>query len=59
MIKELAFGVSNRHHFQNSDKAVDWMGSDRDTFISLYDYDDYVIEYYTKHKSLSGFDGLI
>ena len=59
MIKELAFGVSNRHHFQDSDKTNDWMGSDRDTFISLYDYDDYVIEYYTKHKSLSGFDGLI
>ena len=35
------------------------MGLDRDTFVSLYDYDDYVVEYYTKNKSLSGFDGKI
>ena len=59
MIKEFAFGVSNRHHFQDSTKAVDWMGLDRDTYTSLYDYDEYVIEYYAKHQSLSGFDGLI
>ena len=59
MIKEFAFGVSNRHHFQGIESSSDWMGSDKDTYTSLYDYDDYVIEYYAKHKSLSGFDGLI
>ena len=59
MIKEFAFGVSNRHHFQESDKMSDWMGLERDTFVSLYDYDKTVIEYYAKHKSLAGFDGPI
>ena len=59
MIKEFAFGTANRHHFQNSEKMQDWKKLDKDTFVSLYDYDDYVVEYYTKNKSLSGFDGLI
>ena len=59
MIKEFAFGTANRHHFQDAEKMQDWKKLDKDTFISLYDYDDYVVEYYTKTKSLSGFDGMI
>ena len=59
MIKEFAFGTSNRHHFQDANDISNWQGIDSDTFCSLYDYDDYVKEYYGKHSSLSGFDGLI
>ena len=59
MIKEFAFGTANRHHFQDVDKMQDWKKLDKDTFVSLYDYDDYVVEYYTQNKSLSGFDGMI
>jgi len=59
MIKEFAFGTSNRHHFQDSTDISNWQGIDNDTFCSLYDYDDYVKEYYAKNNSLSGFDGLI
>ena len=58
MIKEFAFGLSNRHHFQEISKMADWEGLDKDTFVSLYDYDEYVIEYVKKKGSLSGFDGL-
>ena len=53
MIKEFAFGVTNRHHFQDANKIGEWQGLDSDTFTSLYDYDEYVVEYYAKHNSLS------
>ena len=59
MIKELAFGLNNRHHFVNEDKVSDWMNMSKDTFMSLWDYDEYVIEYTKKKKSLSGYDGLL
>ena len=59
MIKEFAFGTSNRHHFQDASSIGNWQGIDNDTFVSLYDYDDYVKEFYAKNKTLSGYDGLI
>ncbi len=59
LYKEFALGVSNRHNFQAADKVSDWMGTDSDTFMSLYDYDEYVVEFYAKNKSLSGYDGLV
>ena len=59
LYKEFALGVSNRHNFQAADKISDWMGTDSDTFMSLYDYDEHVVEFYAKNKSLSGYDGLI
>ena len=59
MIKEFAIGVANRHHFQDANKLSEWEGLDSDTFMSLYNYDEYVVEFYAKNKSLSGFDGLI
>ena len=37
LYKEFALGVSNRHNFQAVDKISDWMGTDSDTFMSLYD----------------------
>ena len=59
MIKELAFGVNNRHHFVNEEKVSDWMNMNKDTFMSLWDYDEYVIEYTKKKQSLSGYDGML
>tara|TARA_Y100001963_G_scaffold114170_1_gene158281 strand:+ start:2106 stop:3869 length:1764 start_codon:yes stop_codon:yes gene_type:complete len=59
MIKELAFGVNNRHHFVEEEKVSDWMNMNKDTFVSLWDYDEYVIEYVKKKQSLSGYDGLL
>ena len=59
MIKEFAFGTHNRHHFQDANKAGEWEGLDSDTFVSLYDYDEYVRDFCDTKKSLSGFDGLI
>ena len=59
IIKEFALGVSNRHNFQSVDKISEWMGTDSDTYMSLYNYDEYVVEFYAKNKSLSGYDGLI
>jgi len=59
LYKEFALGVSNRHNFQSVNKIHEWTGTDSDTFMSLYDYDEYVVEFYAKNKSLSGYDGLI
>ncbi len=59
MIKEFAFGITNRHHFHPAEKTGEWMGLDSDTFVSLWDYDDYAVEYFNEHKSFSGFDGLL
>ena len=59
MIKEFAFGISNRHHFQDAEDMEQWEGIENDTFCSLYNYDDYVKDYYSNNKSLSGFDGPI
>jgi hypothetical protein len=59
MIKELAFGLNNRHHFVSEEKVSDWMNMAKDTFMSLWDYDEYVTEYTQKKQSLSGFDGLL
>ena len=57
MIKEVAFGVSNRGNFQSKEEIWDLQGTDTDLFVSLYDYDEAVIGYYTKKGSLSGYDG--
>ena len=57
MIKEVAFGVSNRGNFQSREEIWDLQGTDTDLFVSLYDYDEAVIGYYTKKGSLSGYDG--
>ena len=55
----MAFGLANRHHFVDSSQISDWYGTDSDTFMSLYDYDDYVKSYVKTNKKLAGFDGKI
>jgi len=57
MIKEVAFGVSNRGNFQSKEEIFDLQGTDTDLFVSLYDYDETVVDYYAKKGSLSGYDG--
>jgi len=59
MIKEFALGLNKRHYFQSADNIDQWQGFKRDTFMSLYDYDDYVKDFFGKHNSLSGYDGLL
>tara|TARA_Y100001963_G_scaffold156121_1_gene248909 strand:- start:130 stop:1872 length:1743 start_codon:yes stop_codon:yes gene_type:complete len=57
MIREFAFGLSNRHHFFPTDNSVKWENVAKDTFLSLYGYDDSVIKYFEEKKTLSGYDG--
>ena len=57
MIREFAYGVSNRHHFQSSSDTHKWQFLSRDVYTSLYAYDEKVKEYYAKNKTLSGYDG--
>ena len=59
MIKEFAFGLSQRHYFQDASEVCNWTNIDKDTYMSLYDFDDSIKEYFGKHNSLSGFDGLV
>ena len=59
MIKEYAFGINRRHHFNDSNEIYKFMNINSDTFCSLYDYDKEVIEYFAKNKTLSGFDGTL
>ena len=59
MIREVAFGVTNRHNFQREEELKDLQGMDSDTFMSLYNYDESVLEYYSQNKTISGYDGLI
>ena len=57
MIKEFAFGLAQRHYFQDAADVCNWTNIDRDTYMSLYDFDDEIKEFYSKNKTLSGFDG--
>ena len=59
MIREFAFSYADRHHFYDSSKESSFENTPRDTFISLYGYDNYVTEFFKETKSLSGFDGHI
>ena len=59
MIKEYAFGLSNRHHFGEANDMNKYTGMAQDTFMSLYDYDGHVIEYVKKHNSLASYDGML
>ena len=52
MIKEFAFGIHNRHHFSNVNKMETYMNMAQDTFMSLYDYDEHVIDYVKKKRTL-------
>ena len=59
MIKEYAFGLSNRHHFGDVSEVEKWTGMAQDTFMSLWDYDGHVIDYVKKKKTLASYDGML
>jgi len=59
MIKEFAFGLAQRHYFQDSSSVCDWMNIDKDTYMSLYEFDDSIKDFFAKKHTLSGFDGLV
>ena len=59
MIKEFAFGLAQRHYFQDASDVCNWMNIDKDTYMSLYDFDDSIKDYFGKKNTLSGFDGLV
>jgi len=59
MIKEFAFGLAQRHYFQDSSEVCNWMNIDKDTYMSLYEFDDSIKDFYAKKHTLSGFDGLV
>jgi len=59
MIKEYAFGLANRHHFGEANELEKYTGLAQDTFVSLWDYDEHVIEYVKLKGTLSGYDGVI
>ena len=55
--KEFALSLSNRHHFFPVSKISSFYGINSDTFMSLWDYDEDVIEYVKSNKTLSGYRG--
>ena len=59
MIKEFAFGLSQRHYFQDAGDVCNWMNIDKDTYMSLYDFDDSITDYFSQNNTLSGFNGLV
>jgi hypothetical protein len=59
MVKEFAFGLSRRHYFEDATNITKWMNLSSDTYMSLYEYDDDVKDYFAKNKKLAGYDGKI
>ena len=59
MIREFAFGLSNRHHFFEANQSIKWQFTAKDTFLSLYEYDEDVKEYFESEKTLAGYTGKI
>ena len=59
MIKEFAFGLSNRHHFGDVHDVEKWIGMAQDTFMSLWDYDGHVVDYVKEKKTLASYDGML
>ena len=59
MIREFAFGFSNRHHFMDSNQSGKWEYLSKDTFVSLFAYDEDVKKYFEDNKTLSGYNGII
>ena len=59
MIREFAFGLGRRHYFEDASNINKWMPMDSDTFMSLYEYDEDVKNYYAKNQKLAGYSGKI
>ena len=59
MIKEFALGLANRHYFRDAADVNEFMNMDSDTFMSLYEYDNEIKDYFSKTKKLAGYKGNI
>ena len=59
MIREFAFGLGRRHYFEESSNIVNWMELHSDTYMSLYEYDNDVKDYFAKNRKLAGYDGKV
>ena len=59
MIREFAFGLNKRHYFQDSTKMGNWQGVNKDTFVSLYAYDEEIKDYFKINNTLAGYNGKI
>ena len=59
MIREFAFGLGRRHYFEDASNIVNWMELHSDTYMSLYEYDNDVKDYFAKNQKLAGYDGNI
>lgn len=57
LYKEFALSLSNRHHFHTPDKVDSFTNIASDTFMSLWDYDETVLDHVRTKKTLSGFAG--
>ena len=59
MIKEYAFGLANRHHFGDTSDIERYAGMAEDTFMSLWDYDNNVVDYVKEKNKIAGYDGML
>ena len=59
MIKEYAFGLSNRHHFGDVHDMEKYAGMAQNTFMSLWDYDKHVVDFVKEKETLAGYDGML
>ena len=57
MKREFALSLSNRHYFEDPGNIIKWTPLHYDTYMSLYEYDDCVVDYFAKNKKLAGYDG--
>jgi len=57
MKREFALSLSRRHYFEDPANIIKWTPLDHDTYMSLYEYDDYVVDYFAKNRKLAGYDG--
>ena len=59
MIKEFAFGLNNRHHFSDASDVEKYVGMEQDTFMSLWDYDNHVVDFVKTKGNFAGYDGIL
>ena len=57
ILKEYAFSLTNRHHFFPPSQISSFYNISSDTFMSLWDYDEEVVEHVKTKKTLSGYRG--
>ena len=59
MIREFAFGITKRHNFMQSNYILELLGNKLDTYMSLWEYDESVKEYFNEKKTIANYPGKI